>query len=82
YGGKGMHGMHVHESVWQHREKESGITIHLCNKEYDKGRILLQEKVALSESDTPSDIAKKVLTLEHQHYARVIEGYLTRDAGC
>ena len=81
YGGKGMHGMHVHEAVWQHREKESGITIHLCNKEYDKGRILLQEKVALSESDTPSDIAKKVLALEHQQYARVIEEYLTRDAG-
>lgn len=67
YGGKGMYGMKVHEAVWQNKEKESGITIHLVNKEYDKGEILLQESVLLSEEDTPESIAEKVLKLEHQY---------------
>ena len=76
YGGKGMHGMHVHEAVWQHKEKESGITIHLCNKEYDKGEVLFQTTVAIVEGDTPETIAKKVLGLEHEFLPRVIEEYL------
>ena len=76
YGGKGMHGMHVHEAVWQNKEKESGITIHLCNIEYDKGEILFQTSVAIDETDTHETIAKKVLQLEHKFFPRVIEEYL------
>ena len=76
YGGKGMHGMHVHEAVWQNKETESGITIHICNKEYDKGEVLFQTDVAINETDTPETIAKKVLALEHEFFPRVIEEYL------
>lgn len=76
YGGKGMHGLHVHEAVWQHKEKESGITIHVCNKEYDKGEVLFQIRVGIDETDTPTIIAQKVLALEHQYYPRVIEEFL------
>ena len=79
YGGKGMHGMHVHEAVWQNKEKESGITIHLCNKEYDKGEVLFQATVGLDETDTPATIAQKVLSLEHQFFPRVIEECLLID---
>jgi folate-dependent phosphoribosylglycinamide formyltransferase PurN len=35
YGGKGMYGEHVHQAVIQAGEKESGITIHLVDEEYD-----------------------------------------------
>ena len=76
YGGKGMHGRHVHEAVWQNKETESGITIHLCNREYDKGEVLFQTSVAIEEGDTPETIAKKVLALEHEFFPRVIEEYL------
>ena len=37
YGGKGMYGMKVHESVIAAGEKESGITIHYVNDHYDEG---------------------------------------------
>ena len=73
YGGKGMHGMHVHEAVWQNKEKESGITIHYANEHYDEGDIIFQIKCVLAPEDSPEDIAKKVLELEHYYYARVIE---------
>jgi phosphoribosylglycinamide formyltransferase-1 len=76
YGGKGMHGMHVHEAVWQNKETESGITIHLCNKEYDKGEVLFQATVGINAIDTPEVIAKKVLQLEHTFFPKVIEEYM------
>lgn len=78
YGGKGMHGIHVHEAVWKNKETESGITIHLCNKEYDKGEVLFQKTVAIDSDDLPADIAKKVLKLEHHHFPCVIEEFLLK----
>lgn len=76
YGGKGMHGMRVHEAVKANREKESGISIHLCNKEYDKGRILFQKRVAIREDDSPQAISERVLQIEHTYYPKIIEAYL------
>ena len=40
YGGKGMYGHHVHEAVIANKEKETGITIHLVDEEYDQGEHL------------------------------------------
>ncbi|QQR97787.1 MAG: phosphoribosylglycinamide formyltransferase [Sphingobacteriales bacterium] len=76
YGGKGMHGMHVHQAVFENHEKESGITIHLCNEKYDDGKILFQASVTLTDNDTPTTISQKVLKLEHQFFPKVIEIYI------
>ncbi len=76
YGGKGMYGMNVHKAVKEAGETESGITIHYVNQHYDEGQILFQAKTSLEESDTPEIIAKKVLALEHLHFAPLIESIL------
>lgn len=76
YGGKGMYGSNVHKAVIENKEKESGITIHIVNEEYDKGTILLQKKVIVAEYDTPTTLAEKVLALEHQWFAKVIESLI------
>ena len=76
YGGKGMYGHHVHQAVKDNKEKISGITIHLVNKEYDKGRHLLQATAVLDPEDSPDDIASKVLKLEHRYFPQVIENYM------
>ena len=73
YGGKGMYGSKVHEAVVASGERESGITIHLVNEEYDKGKILFQAKVTVYEKDTAADLASRVLALEHQHFPTVIQ---------
>ena len=39
YGGKGMYGMNIHKAVIKNNEKESGITVHYVNKNYDEGKI-------------------------------------------
>lgn len=76
YGGKGMYGKHVHQAVWEAREKESGMTIHYVNEKYDEGNIIFQARCTLAPEDQPEDIARKVLQLEHRHYAEVIENIL------
>jgi phosphoribosylglycinamide formyltransferase 1 len=73
YGGKGMYGHHVHEAVKAAGDTESGLTIHYATEHYDEGDILFQARCALEPQDTAEDIARKVLQLEHAHYAKVIE---------
>ncbi len=77
YGGKGMYGMNVHRAVHAAKEKESGMTIHYVNNEYDKGAVIFQKSCLISPSDQPEDIAAKVLKLEHQYFPRVISKLLT-----
>lgn len=76
YGGKGMYGINVHKAVKANKETQSGITIHLVNERYDEGVHLSQNTCSLDPNDSPEDIAKKVLVLEHHHYPRVIEEFL------
>lgn len=76
YGGKGMYGHFVHEAVHAAGEKESGITIHYVNENYDEGAIIFQSSVELSDTDTPADIEQKVRKLEIEHFPKVIESIL------
>lgn len=80
YGGKGMYGMNVHRSVCANQEKESGITIHLVNEEYDRGEIVFQARCPVAPEDGPEDVQKKVQMLEHEFYPVVVE-YLAEGAG-
>jgi phosphoribosylglycinamide formyltransferase-1 len=76
YGGKGMYGHHVHEAVKAAGDPVSGITIHLVNEHYDEGKIIFQAATAIAPEDSAESIAQKVLALEHQYFAEVIEGLL------
>lgn len=76
YGGKGMFGMNVHQAVIAQNEPNTGITIHLVNEEYDKGRVLFQATSKVDKDDTPEDIAHKVHQLEYEFFPKVIEEYI------
>ncbi|PID95195.1 MAG: phosphoribosylglycinamide formyltransferase [Bacteroidetes bacterium] len=78
YGGKGMYGMHVHKAVIAHKEKESGITIHLVNEQYDEGDILFQATCPVSPEDTPEKLAQKIHSLEYENFPNVIQSYLRK----
>jgi phosphoribosylglycinamide formyltransferase-1 len=73
YGGKGFYGNHVHAAVLQNKEKETGITIHYVNEEYDEGQIIMQSKCPVLETDTEETLAQKVHQLEYEFYPKVIE---------
>tara|TARA_B100001250_G_scaffold205489_1_gene176417 strand:+ start:122 stop:697 length:576 start_codon:yes stop_codon:yes gene_type:complete len=73
YGGKGMYGMNIHKAVIKNNEKESGITVHYVNKNYDEGKILFQKAIALEEKESSESLSKKVLKLEHSCFSKIIE---------
>lgn len=76
YGGKGMYGDNVHKAVVAAKEKESGITIHYVNQNYDEGAIIFQAKCDVTETDTFEDVAQKVHALEYEYFPRIIEKIL------
>jgi phosphoribosylglycinamide formyltransferase-1 len=76
FGGKGMYGMKVHESVKNLGEIQTGITIHEVNDHYDEGEIIFQTSCAVHPDDTPDMIAQKVHALEYEYYPKVIEQWI------
>ena len=76
YGGKGMYGEHVHRAVIENREKQSGITIHYVNENYDEGAIIIQATCDVNANDTPETLAEKIHALEYEHYPKTVEQVL------
>lgn len=76
YGGKGMYGMNVHKAIFNAKERESGITIHTIDEEYDRGEFIYQESVNIEHCTSPEEIASEVLSLEHKNFPRVIKEFL------
>jgi phosphoribosylglycinamide formyltransferase 1 len=79
YGGKGMYGSIVHESVIRNKERESGITIHLVNEDYDRGEHLLQKRCPVLPDDTPETLAERIHKLEYEFFPKTIEEFMLRN---
>jgi phosphoribosylglycinamide formyltransferase 1 len=76
FGGKGMHGHHVHEAVLKAGCKVSGCTVHLADQTYDTGRILVQRCCPVLDTDTPDTLAKRVFEQECIAYPEAIRMFL------
>ena len=73
FGGKGMYGDKVHQAVVEAREKESGITIHKIDANYDEGTTVFQAKIRVEPLDNAEKVAQKVHALEYKFYPQIIE---------
>ncbi|HEY5547619.1 MAG TPA: phosphoribosylglycinamide formyltransferase [Gemmatimonadaceae bacterium] len=73
FGGPGMFGHHVHEAVIRRGLRLTGPTVHFVDERYDEGPIIAQWPVAVLPTDTPDELAKRVLEVEHVLYPRVVE---------
>ena len=78
YGGKGMYGINVHNAVFKNKEKESGITIHYVNENFDEGKMIFQKSCDMRHCKNPDEIAKEVQKLEHKYYPLIIEELLSK----
>ncbi len=76
YGGKGMYGMRVHQAVVENKDVETGISIHIVNKNYDEGELVFQAKCAVLPQDSPEEVAEKVHELEYRYFPSIIEKYI------
>lgn len=72
FGGKGMHGMHVHAAVIAAGERESGCTVHYCDEQYDTGQIILQARCPVLAGDTAETLAARVFGVECEAYPKAI----------
>lgn len=79
YGGKGMYGDNVHKAVIANNEKESGITIHYVNSNYDEGAIIFQATCPIIDSDTDQSLANKIHTLEYEYFPKTIKEILNKE---
>ena len=73
FGGKGMYGDNVHLAVLAAKAKNSGISIHFVDENFDEGRMLAQFYCAVEEEETLSSLKKKIQYLEHTYFPVVIE---------
>lgn len=71
--GPGMYGLHVHEAVLERGVKVSGATVHFVSEEVDGGPIIWQEAVSIADLNTPEDIQKRVLEVEHKILPEVVQ---------
>ena len=73
YGGQGMYGKNVHRAVVAAGDKETGVTIHIVDKEYDTGPILAQKTMPVAPDDTPESLAERLIEVEHRFLVETIQ---------
>lgn len=75
YGGKGMFGLRVHETVLAAGEEYSGCSVHVVDNVYDNGPILGQLRVPILLGDTPETLQARVKEAENILYPQIIDSY-------
>lgn len=79
HGGKGMYGRHVHQAVFDEKDAETGVTIHLVDGEYDHGRVIAQKRFPVLSGESVDDIEAKVKAAEPDFYIETIQKILSGD---
>jgi phosphoribosylglycinamide formyltransferase 1 len=79
YGGQGMYGRYVHEAVLAAKEKETGVTIHLVDEEYDQGTIIAQARMPVLDTDTADTLAQRVLETEHRFLVQTLKRVISEE---
>jgi len=70
-------GLDTHTKAIQNKDKVAGCTVHFVIAKLDSGKIILQKEVKITEKDTPTSLAKKVLRQEHKLYRAAIKKIFT-----
>jgi len=79
FGGKGMHGRHVHEAVLAAGETVSGCTVHVADNTYDTGPIVLQRTCPVLPGDDTYALAARVFEQECAAYPEAIAAFINND---
>lgn len=79
HGGKGFYGLRVHRAVLEAGDQKSGCTVHYVNENYDEGDIIRQVKVPVHQTDTPEELANRVLKAEHKLLPSVIKQIINQN---
>jgi phosphoribosylglycinamide formyltransferase 1 len=73
FGGPGMYGDRVFEAVLEAGDKESGVSIHLVDAEYDTGAIVRQCTVPVFQGDSLEDLKVRIRAREKEFVVETLE---------
>jgi phosphoribosylglycinamide formyltransferase-1 len=66
-------GLHTHEQALEAGVRVHGCTVHFVTAGMDDGPIIAQTAVPVKTGDTRDILAERVLSVEHETYARALE---------
>jgi formyltetrahydrofolate-dependent phosphoribosylglycinamide formyltransferase len=72
FGGPGMYGRRVHQTVLASGARESGASVHLVDEVYDRGEVLARARVPVLPGDDADRLAARVLEAEHRLLPAVV----------
>lgn len=81
FGGPGMFGAHVHESVLRSGTATTGATVHLVTADVDRGPILGQRTLAIVPGESAAELAARLLPVEHALLVEVLQKFTLDRAG-
>ena len=61
-------GLHAQQQAIDYGVRASGVTVHIVTPELDAGPIVVQRAVPVSDDDTASTLAARILVEEHRAY--------------
>ena len=76
YGGKGMYGRRVYESVLAAGEEHTGVTVHQVDGEYDHGPIVAQTRVPILEGDDVESLSARVREVERKFLVETLQALI------
>lgn len=77
FGGEGMYGLKVHQAVLEAKKKQTGLTVHLVDADYDTGKHLVQETIDVLPEEDPLSLQARVKRREKQLYKETIKKILS-----
>ncbi len=71
-------GLHTHARAIGSGVDRHGCSVHFVTDDLDHGPVIAQAALEVSSTETPEQLAQRVLVLEHQLYPEVVQ-WLSRD---
>ncbi len=65
-------GGHAIKDAFEYGAKVTGVTVHLVDEKVDHGPIILQEAVAIADTDSLKSLEEKIHKVEHKLYSEAI----------
>lgn len=72
FGGRGMYGSHVHAAVVAEGDTETGVSVHLVDRDYDTGKVLAQRTLPVEPDDDAATLAARVQAIERPFLIEVL----------
>ena len=77
FSGHGMYGLRVHQAVIQSQKKQTGVTIHLVDENWDSGPVIKQKTLTVLPQETALQLQERVKKIERELYLKTFSQIIT-----